>query len=217
VQVSELVRSTSVPLATIKYYLREGLLPAARKVTARSSEYDEAHVRRLTLLRVLREVGGLPMTALRELVLAVDDPGLDVHAVFARATDAVAAARRPDPEPDEASRELARTVVARAGWTGVRPDAVDLDNLARVLAQVRGTGLFRVDERVLDLYASAADGIARAEIDALPRGDSRAVELERMVVGTVAFGEVLSILRRLAEEHHDERVTRGSGPAQRAE
>ena len=31
-QVSELVRATSVPLATVKYYLREGLLPAARKL-----------------------------------------------------------------------------------------------------------------------------------------------------------------------------------------
>ena len=81
-QVSELVRATSVPLATVKYYLREGLLPAARKITARSSEYGEEHVRRLTLLRVLREVGAIPVGRLRELVEAVDNPRLADIEVF---------------------------------------------------------------------------------------------------------------------------------------
>src|SRR5687767_9013341 len=91
-QVSELVRATSVPLATVKYYLREGLLPAGVRVTARSSAYDGRHVRRLTLLRVLREVGAIPVSRLRELVEAADDTRLSVHGMFARATDAIAAA-----------------------------------------------------------------------------------------------------------------------------
>ena len=101
-QVSELVRATSVPLATVKYYLREGLLPAARKITARSSEYGEEHVRRLTLLRMLREVGAIPVGRLRELVEAVDNPRLADIEVFARASDAIASASarsrsRPTP------------------------------------------------------------------------------------------------------------------------
>ena len=82
-QVSELVRVTSVPLATVKYYLREGLLPAGVKVSARSSAYDGRHVRRLTLLRVLREVGAIPVSRLRELVEAAEDTRLSVHGMFA--------------------------------------------------------------------------------------------------------------------------------------
>src|SRR5688500_11633743 len=99
-QVSELVRATSVPLATVKYYLREGLLPAARKITARSSEYGEEHVRRLTLLRVLREVGAIPVGRLRELVEAVDNPRLADIEVFRRASDAIAAGSQIKDEPD---------------------------------------------------------------------------------------------------------------------
>jgi hypothetical protein len=59
-----------------------------------------------------------------------------------------------------------------------------------------------LDEEGLAFYAGVADQVARAEIAALPDDDDRAAHLERMVVGTVAFGEILAILRRLAEEQH---------------
>ena len=88
------------------------------------------------------------------------------------------------------------------GWTGVPERAVDRENLARVVAQIRRTGLFRVNQPLFEFYARVADEMARAEIERLPMGDDRAIRLERMVVGTVAFGEVLAILRRLGESHH---------------
>jgi DNA-binding transcriptional MerR regulator len=201
-QVSELVRATSVPLATVKYYLREGLLPAARKLTARSSEYGEEHIRRLTLLRMLREIGAIPVGRLRELVDAVDNPLLTEHEVFGRASDAIASSAIPPEQADAESRELVDQVLDAVGWSGVRRDAVDVDNLARVVAQIRRTGLFLVNAESLALYASVADTIGRAEIRRLPDTDDRAVRLERMVVGTVAYGRVLTILRRLSEEHH---------------
>jgi len=201
-QVSELVRATSVPLATVKYYLREGLLPAARKITARSSEYGEEHVRRLTLLRVLREVGAIPVGRLRELVEAVDNPRLADIEVFRRASDAIAAGSQIKDEPDADATALVERVLDELGWTGVPERAVDRENLARVVAQIRRTGLFRVNQPLLEFYARVADEMSRAEIERLPMGDDRAIRLERMVVGTVAFGEVLAILRRLGESHH---------------
>jgi len=201
-QVSELVRATSVPLATVKYYLREGLLPAARKITARSSEYGEEHVRRLTLLRVLREVGAIPVGRLRELVEAVDNPRLADIEVFRRASDAIAAGSQIQDEPDADATALVERVLDELGWTGVPERAVDRENLARVVAQIRRTGLFRVNQPLLEFYARVADEMSRAEIERLPMGDDRAIRLERMVVGTVAFGEVLAILRRLGESHH---------------
>jgi DNA-binding transcriptional MerR regulator len=201
-QVSELVRTTAVPLATVKYYLREGLLPAARKVTARSSEYGEEHVRRLVLLRLLRDVGAVPVARLRALVEAVDDPGLSEHEVFARATDAIASAEVPHHAADEEARALVAEVLDAAGWSGVRRDAVDVDNLARVVTQLRQIGHFEVSEQSLAYYAAAADAIGRAEVASLPAHADRVARLEAMVAGTVGFGQVLTILRRLAEEHH---------------
>jgi DNA-binding transcriptional MerR regulator len=205
-QVSELVRATGVPLATVKYYLREGLLPSGRPVTPRSSEYGEDHVRRLVLLRVLREVGAIPVQRLRELVEAVEAPALSVHQMFARASDAIAAGARRDEEstlvPSAQAVAMVDAVVRRMGWDRVRVDAVDLENLRRVVSQLLGTGLFGLDEDGLAFYAGVADQVARAEIAALPDDDDRAAHLERMVVGTVAFGEILATLRRLAEEQH---------------
>jgi DNA-binding transcriptional MerR regulator len=205
-QVSELVSATGVPLATVKYYLREGLVPAGRRITARSSEYGEEHVRRLTLLRVLRDVGAIPVQRLRELVEAVETPRLSVHEMFARASDAIAAGARRDEEstlvPTVEAAAMVDAVVQRMGWDRVRAEAIDLENLRRVVSQLLGTGLFGLDEEGLAFYAGVADQVARAEIAALPEDDDRAAHLERMVVGTVAFGEILAILRRLAEEQH---------------
>ena len=205
-QVSELVSATAVPLATVKYYLREGLLPAGRRVTARSSEYGDEHVRRLVLLRILREIGGIPVQRLRELVEAVETPRLSVHEMFARASDAIAAAARRDQEPaappaPEVAAMVAGTIRAM-GWDRVRSGSVDLENLRHVVTRLLDTGLFPVDEEGLLLYAGVADQVARAEIAALPDDSDREAHLERMVVGTVAFGEILAILRRLAEEQH---------------
>ena len=205
-QVSELVRVTGVPLATVKYYLREGLLPAGRRVTARSSEYGEQHVRRLTLLRILRDVGAIPVQRLRELVEAVETPRLSVHEMFGRASDAIAAGARRDQEsalePSPEAAAMVDAVVRTMRWTHLRREAVDLENLRRVVSQLLGTGLFGLDEEGLAFYARIADEVARAEIAALPEDGDRAAHLERMVVGTVAFGEILAILRRLAEEEH---------------
>ena len=67
-RISELAEVTGVPVPTIKYYLREGLLPPGRKVSDRLSEYDEQHARRLGLLRILRVIGDLPVEKLRAVV-----------------------------------------------------------------------------------------------------------------------------------------------------
>jgi DNA-binding transcriptional MerR regulator len=53
--VSELAERADVPLATVKYYLREGLLAPGETTGPRRAEYDDAHLRRLRVLRLLRE------------------------------------------------------------------------------------------------------------------------------------------------------------------
>jgi hypothetical protein len=44
--------------------------------------------------------------------------------------------------------------------------------------------------------------VARTDIDALDDRHGRTALVEQMVVGQVAFAEVLTVLRRLAEEHY---------------
>lgn len=189
-----------MPLATVKYYLREGLLPPGRRVTARSADYDEGHVRRLKLLRLLRSVGGVPVTQLRELVEATGEPGLSVHGMFTRATDALAPAPPRDIAPE--ARAAADRLLEQAGWDAVRPDAVDRDNLAATLEEI-GRWVPGLDPtQAGGFYLRLADDLGRAEIATLQDRGDRVELLEQMVVGTVLFERLLTVLRRLAEEQH---------------
>lgn len=47
VRISELSRASGVSTATIKYYLREKLLPEGRLTSATQAQYGQAHVDRL--------------------------------------------------------------------------------------------------------------------------------------------------------------------------
>ena len=201
-RISELAEQSGVPLPTVKYYLREGLLHPGRKLGERMADYDESHLRRLHLLRVLREVGDVPVDRLRALVAAAEDDTTSLHDMLAAAADALAPTPGPAGPDRVLSRQVADDLVEKAGWTSVRPDSVDRDNLAGVLEAIARHGTHPADPAEALPYVEMADRIARYEIGHLDDTRGRAALLEEMVVGQVVFGELLRILRRLAEEHH---------------
>jgi DNA-binding transcriptional MerR regulator len=203
------VISTGVSIATIKYYLREGLLPPGAKVNPRLAEYDASHVRRLRLLRVLRDVGAVPVEDLKSVVDATADRNTAVHQVFGAACDALSGPARSDGV-GPASREVADLLVARAGWTDVRPDAPGRDRLAEVLDVVLGLG-GQLSAEGAGTYLGLVDAIAAFEIDRVDAEADREAMMEQMVIGQVVFGELLLSLRRLAHEHHSARRF-GSAP-----
>src|ERR1700685_860191 len=82
VLMAELSRSSGVPVATIKYYLREGLLPPGEATSATRAEYDETHLRRLQLIRDLVELGEGPGGAIRKILAVVDDESAGVHVML---------------------------------------------------------------------------------------------------------------------------------------
>lgn len=201
-RISELSDATGISVATIKYYLREGLLPAADKRGARLTEYDERHVRRLQLIRLLREVGSIPIDGLKRLVGASERTDVAIHGVFAAAADALAVAPPPAGPLRPATRALADQVITAAGWTNVRPDSPDRENLAATLELIASYDTHPRDPAEIEPYVRFADQIASYEIGHLDDAKDRVGLLEEMVVGQVVFGQVLATLRRLAEEHH---------------
>jgi len=202
VQISQLSRASGVSVATIKYYVREGLLHPGHKLTERLAEYDESHLRRLGLIRVLREVGDVPVDRIRALVLVAEAGDGTVHEMFAAASEALAPVPSPGGPGRAVTRQVADDLIARAGWTGVRADSVDRDNLATVLEVVLRYGTHTPDPEEALAYLEVADRIARYEIEHLDAGKGRVELLEEMVVGQVVFGQLLTVLRRLGEEHY---------------
>jgi DNA-binding transcriptional MerR regulator len=208
--VSELAERADVPLATVKYYLREGLLTPGETTGPRRAEYDEAHLRRLRVLRLLREVGGVPVTSLRQVVDALDDQDLPVHQAMTLVADVISAPpERADDDP--AALDVVDEVLSRVGWDRIRAESVDRQRLASLVTLLNGPGPLGAGVEVLLFYAGLADQLARAEIALLDHSTERSELLEQMVTGSVVYGQVFELLRQLGHEHHHAELTGAVG------
>jgi DNA-binding transcriptional MerR regulator len=203
--VSELAERADVPLATVKYYLREGLLPPGETTGPRRAEYDDQHLRRLRVLRLLREAGGVPVTILRQVVEALDDEQRTVHDTMTLVADVISAGPEPAAQ-DPASLDIVDAVISAVGWGDVRAASLDRQRLASLVTTLNGPGPLAAGVEVLTFYAGIADQLARAEIALVDRTAGRAEQLEQMVTGSVVYGQVFQILRQLGHEHHHAQV-----------
>jgi len=66
--ISEVAERTGVPIATIKFYIREGLLPRPRTAGRTVGRYDAAFVNRLELVRELRNRFRLSLREITDLL-----------------------------------------------------------------------------------------------------------------------------------------------------
>ncbi|MGW5867021.1 MerR family transcriptional regulator [Streptomyces sp. NPDC055239] len=196
-RIGELSRRTGVPVPTIKYYVREGLLPPGELSSPNQAHYDETHERRLRLIRALLDVGGLKVAAIAEVLGAVDDPERPLHKVLGAAADRLGSAGEVD---DDAEAEAANTAVgeliARRGWQTheSNPAAADLSRALAAMGRV-GHGAFT---ELLDEYADAAELVARADLGYVSRRASVEDLVESVVIGTVLGEAVFNAMRRLA-------------------
>ncbi len=192
-QISELARRAGVPLATVKYYLREGLVPPGELTGATRARYDEEHLERLRLVRALLGPGGLSVARARAVLAAVDAPDTSVHAALGAAHRALPGVGSQGPTDLGQAHDLLR----RHGWR-VADDSPALVALAAALEALRAAGAAPTDE-LLDRYAEAAGRIGEQDVAAVPTG-SVAEAVRFVVVNTVLLEPVLLALRRLAQE-----------------
>jgi DNA-binding transcriptional MerR regulator len=139
--MAQLSRSSGVPIATIKYYLREGLLPPGSAISATRAEYDGTHLRRLRLIRALVEIGEIPVAAIRTILGVVDDESASVHAMLGTVQYQLgphpAGPAEDDPDWQAACREV-DALIADRGWR-IAPQAPARLLLAATLAALRRT------------------------------------------------------------------------------
>jgi DNA-binding transcriptional MerR regulator len=197
IRLSELSARSGVTVATIKYYLREGLLPAGEATAPNRAEYTEEHVRRLALVRALREVGALSVEGIRGVVQAIEDPERSLHEVLGVAHRAIAPT---GPAADPSALAEIDALLRQLDWE-VSPDAPGRHQLARALVSLRELGR-DVDATAFLPYARAAEAVAVDEVASLSSDAPTEQLVEQLVVGTVVYGAGLAALRRLAQEHH---------------
>lgn len=191
-RISELSRTTGVPVATVKYYLRERLLPPGTATGATQAQYDERHVRRLRLVRALLQVGGLSVAAARDVVACLDAESGSLHEVMGAAHSALPPTVEDDVEPTRARR-----LAEELGWR-VHPRSPALRQLERALTTLDDVGL-PPSEATLAVYADAARRVAEVDVASVPT-TSPDEAATTVVVGTVLYEPVLLALRRMAQE-----------------
>lgn len=199
-RMAELSRASGVPIATIKYYLRENLMPRGEASSPNQATYGDAHVQRLRLIRSLIDIGGLPVATVRDVLAAVDDPDTSVHQMLGATVFAVTKVHQPEPDEhhDRAAAEVEQ-LLGRTGWQ-VHAGSPTLDVARAVLAALHRLGHDRVAGN-LDQYARATEQIAEADLGALVDVPGRDARAEFALVATVLGDTLLAALRRMAQEH----------------
>ena len=202
-QISELVRRADVPLATVKFYIREGMLPPGRTTSATRADYDENHLDRLRLIRSLTIVAGLPLNRAKRILAVIDHPEGTIYDMLGRAIEAVASSGASDSEDDNEADRYPRATSALAS---LAPTYGASNEHMAAFAQLDGALLaaeeagMPVDPAKLRLYGDHVMAIARAEIEGMPAGDPKAA-VQYAVLGTVLYEPVLAAIRRLAHQN----------------
>lgn len=203
--MSELSERSGVPVATIKYYLREGLLPPGEAVGATRAVYDDAHVRRLRLIRALVGIAGLGLDRVRDVLAAVDDEGTDLMTAVGAAHMQLSSP--PAEEPSAGSRERVAALIRRKRWH-TEPGESHALALAAALDTAAAAGQPMSDE-TLEVYATAAADVARRDLATTPRRDAEGATAYA-VIGTLVNEPILVQLRRMAHENlARRRIARG--------
>jgi DNA-binding transcriptional MerR regulator len=208
-RLAELSEHSGVSTATIKYYLREGLLPPGRQINATTAEYGEDHLRRLRVVRAMIQVGKVPVATVREVLRHVDDDSLPRAMRLGGAVWALP--QVPEPDADDefvrgargAMEELLRTL----GWshaqamTSVSPS---FRSLVVAAAALRRLG-YDWNPEILVPYARLMRQVAELDMAFMESHVSEAEKAEVAVLGVVLVEPMLQALHRLAQEEESTR------------
>ncbi|GIF16413.1 MerR family transcriptional regulator [Actinoplanes teichomyceticus] len=194
-RISTLAEISGVPVPTIKFYIRAGLLAAGRPTARNQAEYGEEHVTRLRLIRILTGPGRLSLAAVQRILEALDSTGMvpgercraTIWALFPDASDERGAGV-------DRARVIVDDFVDRLGWS-VDADSPGRSALTQVLAALHRLGI-ACDAEVFRPYAEAAERMIAAEPVRLP-----APTAEAAVARTVLLGVAFESMRLLASEH----------------
>lgn len=192
-RISQLALESGVPVATIKFYLREHLLHDGELTSPTQARYDDTHVQRLRLIGALLGPGGLSVAAARSVLQHISDPPESTHELLGVAHHAV-----QRPVPADLDLGYVQELLARWGWHIQAEDWHTRAALADALGGLEAAG-FELPPGALDLYARVMAEVAESELAHVP-SESLEAAVRYVVLGTVLVEPLLLALRRLAQQ-----------------
>jgi DNA-binding transcriptional MerR regulator len=196
-RVAELGRLTGVPVPTIKYYLREGLLPPGVLTSPNQARYGEAHVRRVKMIRAMVGIGGLSITETKEVLAAIDHPdAVAAEMLGTMPTGLAVPAVHGAQEPWRAAQDRIMKLIESLGWqTNAKAPAGQA--LIAAVATLYELGRDDLVDN-LEPYAAVCAELARIDMSVVSQCDDNASLMEGVMIGTVIGDVVLLAIRRLA-------------------
>ncbi len=135
--ISDLADRSGLPISTIRYYVREGLIPPGQRLSRTRIRYDANHLKALETVKPLREAG-VPLAEIRSRATPVVDTPDD---------SAIAEARRNDV------LEAATSCFLRAGFAGT-----SLGAIARSASMSKAT-LYRYFSSKEEIFMACAERV----------------------------------------------------------
>ena len=191
-RISELSERSGIPVASIKFYIREGMLPRGAATSATRAEYDDEHLARLRAIQALSDVRALPLARVKEILSLIDEPDETPYATLGKAVSAL------PPYADETNTDRARETIERLGLTYDERFAA----VAQLEAAIRGIEAAGLawDAETAARYAGPLLQIAAAELIPLAHL-SESEQVSYAVLGTAMYEPAILALRRLAHQH----------------
>jgi len=226
-RLAELSRRSGVPRSTIKFYIREGILPAGDPQGRNQASYGLRHLERLRLARSLREVAGLPLDVIARVTHELDralaegwDSDADPIGEALRAIYAPPA--RPRSAEEQAEFEKLRDEVKQflrgLEWITGEEGHYFADEIADALIQIRRHLFPDYPVEALASYARVAWRLSEVSFAAMPpsvrvplreRGDDISEPSRHAIISTVLFDRIFSALRRCANSMRSIRISLG--------
>lgn len=190
-KMSELVEASGVPGATIKHYLREGLLPEPIKTSRNMAWYRPETVERIEVIKRLQEERFMPLKAIRTVLaedpeqakalLEVEDRIIDRAFAKERRRASASEVRETYGMPAEVLDRLAEIGILTPNSRGYSPSDV---SIIEAISRFRASGYDeQIGFTVYDTlrYRRALEDLVREEVDVLMERLEGQVEPDRAV------------------------------------
>lgn len=194
--IEELAGRTGVGIATLRHYVRLGLVPAGDG--ADGEDFPAGHVERVRLVHALHELAHLPLTETHRILALVERPPQERIAVVAEAhrtlldVDSARSTDRPSAAVTPFHDEV-RGLLGDLGWEHC-DDLVD--RLAHQLREAAVLDPGALAPMVRD-WAKGMEQVARTDVAAMNHAPETAVK--HIVAGTLVSDPILLTLRRMAQ------------------
>jgi len=206
-KISELAEASGVPVATVRHYLREGLLPEPVKTSRNMAYYPPEFAERIRLIKQLQEERFLPLKVIRELLdsgdgdpdrlralIELEDRILDRALAGEHERVPATEVREGHDVPEEVLDRLAELGVLGSGDGGYSPSDV---RIVEAISRFRAGGYDeRIGFTVYDTlrYKSAMEELVREEVEVLMERLAGEMEVDRAVELIEAGAEPLQDL-----------------------